>query len=402
MIRLQALGALELHGADGREVQSVLAQPKRLAFLAYLAVQEGQAFCTRDQVVALFWPEQDHEGARAALNRALYYLRRALGDGVLLSRGDAIGVAPGAVWCDAAELEAAAAEGRHHAALALYRGDLLQGLHVSSSVEFEHWLDAKRERLRQMAVRSAWSLVEEEKRAGNAEAAVDWARWAVERCPYDEASVRKLISLLDGNGDRAGALREYERFARVLANELELAPAPESRALIAAIRAREGVVRTSDAPASANAESTTPVSGTERATSHDDPRATPAEEASRAATESPASDSVRALSSGRRWTARRGPRRMVGAALALSAAALLLAVLRPAPDPRVVLVSSMENRSGDARFPRAPRATGWSAPWRTFSNRQSRWLLRSPSVSCAVNVASAPPHSWRPGSAPAA
>jgi DNA-binding SARP family transcriptional activator len=82
MIRLYTLGALDLRGADGPEIRPILAQPKRLALLAYLAVQGREAFSRRGQMIALLWPERDHEGAGAALDGGLP--RRALGDGVLL------------------------------------------------------------------------------------------------------------------------------------------------------------------------------------------------------------------------------------------------------------------------------------------------------------------------------
>jgi DNA-binding SARP family transcriptional activator len=37
-----------------------------------------------------------------------------------------------------------------------------------------------------------------------------------------------VIKLLDSLGDRSGAVREYESFARRLADELELEPSPET------------------------------------------------------------------------------------------------------------------------------------------------------------------------------
>src|SRR5438105_7448191 len=79
MIELRMLGTLDLKGADGRAVRSILAQPKRLALLAYLAVHPAGA--RRDSVVALFWPELDTAHARGALRQSLRFLRRELGDG---------------------------------------------------------------------------------------------------------------------------------------------------------------------------------------------------------------------------------------------------------------------------------------------------------------------------------
>lgn len=88
MIELQTLGGLSLTDSQGRELRPLLAQPKRLALLAYLAVHNHHGPRRRDSVVALFWPELDAEHARGALRQALRFLRRTLGDGVLNSRSD--------------------------------------------------------------------------------------------------------------------------------------------------------------------------------------------------------------------------------------------------------------------------------------------------------------------------
>ncbi|MFL5615768.1 MAG: hypothetical protein ACJ796_19035 [Gemmatimonadaceae bacterium] len=53
MIRLQVLGPIELHDPEGRELRQVLAQPKRLGLLAYLAASQPFGFHRRDQL--LFW-----------------------------------------------------------------------------------------------------------------------------------------------------------------------------------------------------------------------------------------------------------------------------------------------------------------------------------------------------------
>lgn len=46
------------------------------------------------------------------------------------------------VWCDAVEFERALDTGRAADALALYRGDLLDGLYVDNAPEFEHWVES--------------------------------------------------------------------------------------------------------------------------------------------------------------------------------------------------------------------------------------------------------------------
>jgi tetratricopeptide (TPR) repeat protein len=58
--------------------------------------------------------------------------------------------------------------------------------------------------------------------------------------PDDESSLRRLLALLDRAGDRPAAIQAYEDFARRMAQNLELEPAPETRALAESIRARAG------------------------------------------------------------------------------------------------------------------------------------------------------------------
>src|SRR6185503_17188830 len=132
MIRLRTLGGLELTDSQGRELRTLLAQPKRLALLVYLAAHNHHASRRRDSMVALFWPELDTEHARGALRQSLTFLRRALGEGVLKGRSEEdVGFEPAAFECDATTFEMACDGGRLAEALELYRGDFLEGFFVS-------------------------------------------------------------------------------------------------------------------------------------------------------------------------------------------------------------------------------------------------------------------------------
>jgi DNA-binding SARP family transcriptional activator len=240
MIQLRTLGPVHLTGDNGSEVRAILAQPKRFALLVFLAAAGRGPFQRRDRLLGVFWPDRDAEQARAALNRAIYYLRQSLGDGVLLSRGDEeIGLAPDRFWCDAAAFEIAVATADHETAIDLYQGDLLEGFFVSDAPEFERWLEDHRRRLRTAASHAAAALAEAEDAAGHPADAVRWARWATQRSPLDETGVQRLVRLLDRTGDRAGAMIAYEQFAQRLSDELELSPSPETEALVAAIRGRQ-------------------------------------------------------------------------------------------------------------------------------------------------------------------
>jgi DNA-binding SARP family transcriptional activator len=240
MVRLSVLGTLDLKAPDDRVLSSILAQPKRTALLAFLALARPRGLQRRDVLLALFWPELPEDRARANLSNALYFLRRSLPAGTLAARGDGeIGIEDGRVWCDALALETALEEGRAEDALALYAGDLLPGFHLDDAPEWERWLDDERARLRRTMSAAACGLADRAAADGDSAAAAGWARRALELDPADELALRRLVGLLDGMGDRVGALREYDAFAARLEAELGLEPSPETRALADAVRQRE-------------------------------------------------------------------------------------------------------------------------------------------------------------------
>jgi DNA-binding SARP family transcriptional activator len=245
MIRFHTLGVLDLRGPDGGEVGAVLRQPKRLGLLAYLAIASPRRFHRRDSLLALFWPELGEERARAALRRALYFLRGKLGADVVTGRGeDEVGVSD-AVWCDVGALDVALAAGDFDSAMALYRGPLLEGLHVTGAApDFTEWLDRERDRVRGRAAAAARSLLTRAETEGRLGDATAWARRAAELEPEDESALRRVMGLLDRSGDRSGALRAYEEFAGRMAQEYELDPSPETRAMVQHIRTREQVAET--------------------------------------------------------------------------------------------------------------------------------------------------------------
>jgi DNA-binding SARP family transcriptional activator len=237
-IELRLLGTLALTGAGGREIAAILAQPKRLALLTYLAVARPRGFHRRDTLLGLFWAELDQAHARGALNRAVYFLRGALGDATILSRGDEeLGVAPDRLWSDVRAFDDALSADRLEAALELYGGDLLVGFYVEGAPEFERWLAEERSALRIRAAGAARALAARHEVGGNFTPAIGWARRAAVYAPDDERALRRLIALLEKAGDRAGALRAYEAFAARLAAEFGAAPSAETRALAERLRA---------------------------------------------------------------------------------------------------------------------------------------------------------------------
>ncbi|HET7322299.1 MAG TPA: BTAD domain-containing putative transcriptional regulator, partial [Longimicrobiaceae bacterium] len=239
-IILQILGGVALSRADGVEIQSVLAQPKRLALLSYLALSSTRGRSSRDELLGLFWPESDEGRARGALRNGLYYLRRSLGEGVIETTGDGVGLSQAALWCDAVAFQEAVRDGRLEEALALYRGPLLPGLCVDGAPGWDDWLDRERSRFARAAADAARALRERAEAAGEIREAAQWGRRMVELAPGEEEPVRHLMGLLARLGDGAAALRCYDELSRRLEQELGIQPSEKTRRVAEALRRDAG------------------------------------------------------------------------------------------------------------------------------------------------------------------
>lgn len=236
---LRILGHTELSGPNPEAVEALARQPKRLAILAYVALTTVDGFRRRDHVISLFWPELDQGQARTYLRKALYGIRESLGEDLFVNRGeDEIRLDHSLVWCDAVALQQRARDGQWHDALALHRGDLLDGIYPEGvAPEFQEWLDAQRRTLREVAARAAWEASKIEEARGDRGAAVAMARRARELEPDNEEGVRRLMELLDRRGDRGGALKVYGEWQARLLEDYGVEPAPETRKLANRVRA---------------------------------------------------------------------------------------------------------------------------------------------------------------------
>ena len=215
-------------------------QQKRLALLVFLARGGRGHFVRRDVLLSLFWPEIDAQHGRGVLRQALTALRKQLGADVLVTRGEEeVGLAPDGLSCDAVAFEEACRAARFDVACALYQGHFLAGFHTSGAApDFEHWVDVERSQLRRLAVDASWSVALHLEASGRVDEGVNCGWRAVDLNPDDEKGVARLIAMLDRQGDRSGALLVYAALERRLAEGFSAQPAPETRALMRAMRQR--------------------------------------------------------------------------------------------------------------------------------------------------------------------
>lgn len=230
--------------------QEIALSRQSISFLAYLVLHRDIDH-PRDVLIEHFWSSCEPTRARSCLGTALSRLRKTLKVGgqdwlVLSARGEPR-ISPSApIWCDIvafetaitsalettqARLEPAQLE-RLIGGLAHYRGDLLLGW-------YENWVLSERERLRLLCLRGHRRLMEHYVAVGDTEKALAAGQSALRIEPLQELVQQRVIELYHASGQRALAIRQFERLAVLLREELGITPSKHTRALIARIRAEE-------------------------------------------------------------------------------------------------------------------------------------------------------------------
>ena len=217
--------------------------------MGWLALHPGAH--SRAAVAAELWPDVLDESARGSLRVALVDLRRALGDAAgraLVATRDQIGLIDSPeLEVDARRFTALLEAGMTSEALALWRGELLEGLDAGD------WLVELRDEYRDRRSRALAALADQAAASGEMDEAVRLARERVSLEPFSEEATRELMRRLTAVGDRAAALLAYDRLVERLRSELRTAPSAPTRALAEAVR--EGEEERADVPVVAVAES---------------------------------------------------------------------------------------------------------------------------------------------------
>jgi DNA-binding SARP family transcriptional activator/tetratricopeptide (TPR) repeat protein/TolB-like protein len=248
-IRLQTLGGLRGQ-LDGEELGWIASKSHPAALLVYLALERC---ATRDVLQALLWPEGDTGNAGHRLRNTVYELRQSLGDGSIETRGRELR-ASGTIQADALEFERAVELGQCAAAIDLYRGSFLSGVHLAPSTQLESWIDARRLRYARLFRKASRALVQEKIEARDLAGALTAARAWVVPDPLDDEAQHQLIEVLIRCGEHAEARTHFESYSRLLSRD-DLEPLSETRALIEgldrdslAIRVRADAPRSEETP----------------------------------------------------------------------------------------------------------------------------------------------------------
>lgn len=243
-LELRLLGRPEVL-SDGRDLTSEIGA-KGLGLLTFLAIAAPEPVA-RERLAGTFWSDKREEAARYRLRHTLWDLRRLLGDDLVQSDQSSSWLNPAdSVHIDVVELREGCRklgvntsqyepEGvdadRLRSLVDLYRGELLQGLVVRDAPLFEEWLLAERERFQLLTQEAMWCLAQAQRSLGAQRDAAETLNRLLEADPLRERSYRALMGLYLSEGDRAAAIRVYKLCATRLADELGVAPSPDTQRL---------------------------------------------------------------------------------------------------------------------------------------------------------------------------
>jgi YVTN family beta-propeller protein len=231
--------------ADGLAVQDARLPGRqgRLLF-AYLAVERGRPV-PRDELAAALWEEAPPATWDKALTVLVSKLRSLLTEAGLdgpRALTAAFGCyrleLPEGTWIDAV----AAADAADEAERALAAGDpaaakpaalLAESLTRRAFLPGDNgeWVEDKRRELADIRSRAVTALADACLRTGAGGEAAGWAQQAIELEPFRETGYRLLMEAHAAGGNRAEALRVYERCRRLLADELGAYPSPETESV---------------------------------------------------------------------------------------------------------------------------------------------------------------------------
>lgn len=239
-LKISLLGGMEIGPSGGAGEISITR--KTGAMVAYLALQDGHAQ-TRDKLAGLFWSRNTDQQARTNLRQALSRLRKAMengADGPLIADGENVGLDMANIDLDVTQFKSLLDEGQTDSieqGLELYRGDLLDGIHLNES-SFDHWLRGERERLRFLAVDALLKLIEDYCTAGDPGRCIIASLRLLSIDPLQEPAHRALMRAYAAQGRHAMALQQYQYCRELLQEELQVEPEAATVALFHEIRHR--------------------------------------------------------------------------------------------------------------------------------------------------------------------
>lgn len=239
VVRIYLIGPIRAVGMDGENL--LPRSRKARGLLAALCLAKGM-WLSRARLASMFWDMVPDTQARASLRQALREITRSLGPHateLLEIENLQLRIKHSSCWVDVHSLltgEPVSTTEEQSELLRLGSGQLLEDLD-GIGVPSDQWLLEERsrfaERLRSIHEAEIARLELPQTDAGER---VTRARQIIALDPVNEAASRLLMVGLAKSGNRAQALREYDRLTAALKTALDIAPSTSTRAVRDSVR----------------------------------------------------------------------------------------------------------------------------------------------------------------------
>jgi LuxR family maltose regulon positive regulatory protein len=257
-LHIHTLGQFVVRRGAEEVASAEWSREKARQLLQVLLTHRGR-FLQRDEIAELLWPGADADSGESQFKVTLNALQAVLEPRrppraaplFVQRRGNAYGLNPEApLWIDAAifehllqQADAAAVASRDPEetdgarALALYRQavGLFQGDYLPDCL-YEDWSRDERERLHKLYLHALTAAAERLQTSGERDEAILLCQQALAADNCLESAYQLLMRAYLAQGNRAEALRTYERCLTCLREELDVQPMPETTSLGEEIR----------------------------------------------------------------------------------------------------------------------------------------------------------------------
>ncbi len=226
--RLQLLGGLAVEQA-GKVQQLALERP--VSLLVYLALRGD--WVSRSELVLIYRPDSPSEAALRYIRTIVHRARSLPWAAGMEAEADRIRWLP---QSDVKDFRAAVAERNWPEALSLYKGPFLDGARLPDAPGFESWQELER-----ADMQTAWGQASQSQAAlllgqGRNAEAVRILQPLVQAEPLDEGTLQQFLRALAADGRQHEAVTAFDRFRKLLAEEVDGQPLESTLVLVDALQ----------------------------------------------------------------------------------------------------------------------------------------------------------------------
>lgn len=239
-----------LHVQINNDEQPQLATDRARALLVYLLARPEQPH-RREQLASLLWPDRPDSTARQNLRKTLSRLRQGMAPYEILQTDyKTVQLNHDLIDSDVTQFKQYITQLEQEQqnidllikAVALYKGNFLEGFYLAQNLVFEEWLLLEREMWQQQVVQLLQRLAHHYEQIQETEGVIQTAQKLFGLDMWHENAHRQYMRALAQNGRLPTALAHYQTYAQQLQAELGVTPTSETEQLYHQLQQQKEVV----------------------------------------------------------------------------------------------------------------------------------------------------------------